>query len=410
VQPGKTRVEQAARALEAVGEVGVDAIANDLLLGWNQLLREGGLQFSQTAALQQFAVAVDLRNQSLLRRHGEDLVLRQIERPGTGIDLPADLGADLLRRLEFVPQGVDLVENYDATLAAAASRRDVLAPDRQVGLGDAGIGSQDEQHRMRVRQQRQGQFGFGTDGIEAGRVENHQPLLKQRMREIDHRVPPAGNLDTTVLTASQQLGVAFGKRETEVLGNCRRYPDDVADVPQRLLHGFGGGGVDRHDPPLVGKSLVLTDAGLPFPGLDRQQFDRRRLAPVEQQLGRTHRRPAGGRRQNTVAVAGKEDGVDQFRFAARELGDECHLQTVLAQLVEQAGDATVRLRIVQLVVEQPARELPDDLRDPRAPFAVGGKVLGKRHGSSQDNVGGGTLSQSRRASPSGRGPLQLPQR
>jgi hypothetical protein len=46
-------------------------------------------------------------------------------------------------------------------------------------------------------------------------------------------------------------------------------------MAQRILHRFGRSGVDRDDRPLVGKALVLADAGAGFAALDGQQFDRR---------------------------------------------------------------------------------------------------------------------------------------
>jgi hypothetical protein len=35
---------------------------------------------------------------------------------------------------------------------------------------------------MRLRDQVDGEFGLGADGVEAGRVEDDQALLEQRMR------------------------------------------------------------------------------------------------------------------------------------------------------------------------------------------------------------------------------------
>ncbi len=66
--------------------------------------------------------------------------------------------------------------------------------------------------------------------------------------------------------------------------------------------------------------------------------------------------PAGRRGQHAVAVVGKEDGVDQLRFAARELGDEGHVQPVFAQTFKQLRQAQVALGIGQLVLAQPILE------------------------------------------------------
>jgi hypothetical protein len=104
---------------------------------------------------------------------------------------------------------------------------------------------------------------------------------------------------------------------------------------------------------------------------------------VEHQLGRAHRRAARGGWQYAVAVIGEEEGIDQLRLAARKLGDKGHMQPVFAQFVEQVGDTPVRLGVGKFVLDQPERELLQDLGEVGAPFAVGGKVLGKRHGEFQ---------------------------
>ena len=81
-----------------------------------------------------------------------------------------------------------------------ASRRGVLArevpvPHLEVGLGHAGVGGEDEQHRMRVREQVERELGLGADRVQSRRVEDHEALLQQRMREIDDRMAPARDVD-----------------------------------------------------------------------------------------------------------------------------------------------------------------------------------------------------------------------
>ena len=76
---------------------------------------------------------------------------------------------------------------------------DVRAPDFDVALGDAGFGGQDEQHRVRVRDQVERQFRLGADGVQARRVEDHQALLEQRVREVDDRVAPQRDLDLALV-------------------------------------------------------------------------------------------------------------------------------------------------------------------------------------------------------------------
>ncbi len=67
---------------------------------------------------------------------------------------------------------------------------DDVPPDIEIALRDTGIGRQHEQHRMRVRHQRQRQLRLGTDRVQTRRVENDQAVLQQRMRKVDDRVAP----------------------------------------------------------------------------------------------------------------------------------------------------------------------------------------------------------------------------
>jgi hypothetical protein len=50
----EARLKQAARALVAIGKLGVGIVANDFLLGRDQFFGERELEFRQAAAFQQF--------------------------------------------------------------------------------------------------------------------------------------------------------------------------------------------------------------------------------------------------------------------------------------------------------------------------------------------------------------------
>ena len=54
-----------------------------------------------------------------------------------------------------------------------------------------------------------------------------------------------------------------------------------------------------------------------------------------------------------MAICGKEDGVDQFGFAARKFGNESDVEAVFAQFFEQLPDAQVDLSVGQVVVGKP---------------------------------------------------------
>ena len=110
---------------------------------------------------------------------------------------------------------------------------------------------------------------------------------------------------------------------------------------------------------MIRKTLVFADAGVGGAGLDGEQFELGGLVAIEQQFGRAHGGAADRGRQHAVAVIGEENGVDQFGFAARELGDESHLQAVVAQFFEQQAQAQVGLCVGKFVVQQPLVKLGD---------------------------------------------------
>ena len=95
---------------------------------------------------------------------------------------------------------------------------------------------------------------------------------------------------------------------------------------------------------------------------DRQRADTRRQRVVVQQLGRAHRGAAGRRRQDPLAVVGKENGVDQLGLAARKFGDERDDELVLRQTLERDVDAARRFGLEYLRLFQPLAQLHDRRR------------------------------------------------
>ena len=143
-------------------------------------------------------VAVDARGERLARREREHALQRHAERARGLALLLRDLRLDLLERRQRVVERVDLVEHDEARRRV---RAEVVAPDRQVGLGDAGVGAEDEDGGVRARQQAQRQLGLGADRVQPRRVEHDQALLEQRMRVVDERVAPGRHLDLAVVVA-----------------------------------------------------------------------------------------------------------------------------------------------------------------------------------------------------------------
>jgi hypothetical protein len=65
----------------------------------------------------------------------------------------------------------------------------------------------------------------------------------------------------------------------------------------------------------------------------------------------------------------------------------------LRAVFEQLRDAPVGLRVAQLVLDEPSPKGFETFGELSAPFAVGGKLLGKRHGRFRHKVQVFTLSQ-----------------
>jgi hypothetical protein len=359
------------------------AAPDDLALRRDEAARQRGLEPRQAATREQRVVAVDLREQRLLRRHREHLLDRHREHLGARANLALDLGLDLGGRLHVVPQPVDLVEDHEPSRARRlVGAGEVVLPDVEVGLGDAGVRREDEQHRVRGRRQGQGQLGLGADRVEARRVEDHEALLQKRVREVDDRVAPARDVDAAhvaVLERRDQVLVvqAVAARERD------RHALDLRDARERVGHALGGREVERQRHPLVRVALELGDGAVLEARLDRQQADRRRPRRIVQDLGRAHRRAPGGRRQEPRAEVGEEDRVDELGLAARELGDERDDELVLVEPLEQPLHAKIDLRVGEVLVGEPVVQRRDAGRQAPAPVAVrfeaGCKLAGVDH-------------------------------
>ena len=358
-QTGKAGFKQAADATADIAEFTLGIFANDIALGGNQFLGERRLQQGQTTAFQQGIVAIDLGHQAFLRRNRKNLLGGQRKNMGAAICLFLDLGINFIERFQLVPLAVDLVHHHHAAALGRAATADMLFPDRQIGLGDAGIGSQNEEHGVRIGELRQGQFRFSTNRIQTRRIENNQALLEQRMGKIDHGMAPARHFNQAIFTDPVKLDFALAYLKTQAGGFFRRHASGFADVAQRVLHGIRRLGIQGHDGPFIGKTLVFGDARIGRARLDRQQLNTRLLAGIKQQLSRAHRRATGRGWQHPVAVIGKENRVDQFRFATRELSNEGHIQTIFTQSLKQLGKTQIGLTIRQLVFIQPALKLTD---------------------------------------------------
>ncbi len=223
---------------------------------------------------------------------------------------------------------------------------------------------------MRLRNQAHRGLGFGADRIEARRVQDHQALSQQGVRDVDERVPPARDLDPAVGVGYR---VVLGRVVVPEAQRARLLLRDALDLGH-LLHRrgelFGVAHVQIDPRPSVGR-LAPFEQGARFePGLDRQQPQARWQFGVVAQFGRAHGRAARAGRHDAPPVAGEEQRVDQFGLAARELGDESHHHLVGAHLGFEPAQAFLHRGIQQLVLAHPFGQQLQPQGELLAPGAV----------------------------------------
>ena len=199
---GGARIENGAHGAGQRAHVGLRCSADDVALGRDELLRQRRLRApgrrlrassaSSPLTFASSAFCADAAN-TCATRNAEHLRARRAPgdrspRRSPRSDLSSSQRPSILLRITMRP-----------ALRGRVVAGQVLVPHLEVGLGDARVGGQDEEERVRVGQQVERELGLGADRIEPRRVEDHEPLLQQRMREVDDRVPPAGDVDAALV-------------------------------------------------------------------------------------------------------------------------------------------------------------------------------------------------------------------
>ena len=149
-------------------------VIDNFPLGGHQFFGKRLFEFGDMASLKKLGIVIDFGDEAFLSRNRKYLAGGKIQRRCTIVYLFRDFIVDFTLWFEIVPKAVDLIE-YDETAALCTSRHaDVVVPDGEIGLCDAGIGRENEKHGMRVWQERERQFGFHADGVQSRRVQNDQ--------------------------------------------------------------------------------------------------------------------------------------------------------------------------------------------------------------------------------------------
>ena len=324
-------------------------LADDHLLLRNHLFRQRVLQLLQPAAPQQCLITMDLGHQTLLRRHRIDPRRGQVQEIAHRHHLARNLQVVLGIGPQFVPQSVNLVQHHKAP--GAVRLADVGLPHLDIGARHPGIGGQHEQHRMGVRNHVQRQLRLGADGVQARGIDDHQPQLQERVRNVDDGMPPGGNLHLPRRhRPAHRLLVVIQAHLAGLLGrHQQRLAHRVEGLAQRLHIRH----VHRNEAPVLVLIAQLGQRHRHQPRINGEQPDTHRHRGVVQQLGRTHRGAPGRRRNHPLAILCEEDRVDQLRLAAGELGHECHLQQGVVQPFDDLRKLDVQAGIGRIGLRQP---------------------------------------------------------
>ena len=111
----------------------------------------------------------------------------------------------------------------------------MLTPDREVRTRHTGIGTQDKHHRVRLGNEVDRQLRLCTHRVEAGCIQNHQPLLQKRVRNIDDGVAPHGHLHHALRIGHRVLVRQIVMPETQ---RTRVVQTDLAHL-SHFFEGFG---------------------------------------------------------------------------------------------------------------------------------------------------------------------------
>ena len=326
----------------------------------------------QAARLQGLRVAGHTGSQCVARRQREHAVGCRTQSQRAVLALALDLPLHLRSAQHGVVQGVDLVQHDEAFQAGLPQ---MVTPDGQVGPRHAAVSGQHEDDGVRGGQQAKRQFGFRTDGVQAGRVDDDQPALQQWVRIVDERVAPGRHFHAAVCGQRRVVFRVLVVPQAQVLGLLHADALRACDGVQRLRQGLRVQRVQRQALPCGCLQAQFRQGLAGQARFDGQQHQLRRHTSVVAQFHRAHRGAPWCGGQHTPAGVCKEDGVDQLGLAAREFGHEGQHQLVRLQPVAQPGQDGGVVLVQQLVFRQRGAELHQRLVERLPPGCQGVESL-----------------------------------
>ena len=169
---------------------------------------------------------------------------------------------------------------------------------------------------MRLRNQADGQFRLGSNGVQTRRIENHQTLFEQGMRDIDQCMAPLGHLNQAI-SANQRIVVnVFVVPKPQGSGIVFGHMPHFGDFFQRLGQLLRVVDIEINPRPFFRHCTPFHQRLGLQPRLNGQQAQTRGNVRVIAQLCRAHGGATRAGWHDATAVARKKDGIDQFRLAA----------------------------------------------------------------------------------------------
>ena len=328
----------------------------------------------QTAVLEQLCVIAYFCSKRLLCRKRKYPFDRHMQLLRTGSTLTFYGYIDRLLVFQVIPQRVDLVQYHDQVLVGLiAHGPHVMFPHFHIAARDAGIRTEQKQYRLGSGQHAQGQLGFVAQCVKPGCVKNDQSPFQQLVGETDQGVAPVGNFHMVRhLAVGPEIGVIGLVVKSEFNCALERHLLGLDDLVESLADLLWIGGVQLNLSPVYRLVLKIGNTAFLQARFDGQQPEiAARLVLIVEQLSWAHRGAAGFRGQQSSAVMGKEQGVDELGFSARKFGDKGDCQAVFAQCFDGFEDPQLLLGGGKIVLFKPGLEFLNGLNELRAPLRVG---------------------------------------
>src|SRR5437867_2821606 len=89
---------------------------------------------------------------------------------------------------------------------------------------------------MGIRQHIKCELRLSTNSVQARSIKNYQPLLEQRMREINNGITPARNINTAITIQAHCIIGAVGIKQSKAFSFFNSNALGAADFFKRLDH------------------------------------------------------------------------------------------------------------------------------------------------------------------------------